>query len=318
MRFPAATQSIAHPFRRYSPVATQILLVTSMLAPAVPCLAQDTASTLLTRGRMHDSEQWADIQRHLPDPATAPAKALEQQADILRARRFPMDALDYYKYALDRGGNVPELMNKLGLTELELKNVVLARAYFQRAVKLNRKDGEAWNNLGAVDFLDGSAINAISDYKKAIRLKKNEAVFHANLANAYFQTKEYGGARREMNSALKIDPMVFERREGVGGLEAHVLSTQDRARLSYEMARIYAKSGMEEQMLHALAVASEAGMDVRREMAKDPDLGKFESDPRVLVLVHNAQAMRSGHSAALKPPSGAAGGLASLESGNPI
>jgi tetratricopeptide (TPR) repeat protein len=69
---------------------------------------------------------------------------------ILRARRFLEDARDYYKYALARGGNSASLTNKLGLTELEMRNVQLARAYFQRAVKMSKRDPEAWNNLGGL------------------------------------------------------------------------------------------------------------------------------------------------------------------------
>ena len=49
------------------------------------------------------------IQPHLPDPATATPQTLELQADILRARRFPADAMDYYNYAIARGGNVSVL-----------------------------------------------------------------------------------------------------------------------------------------------------------------------------------------------------------------
>jgi len=77
-------------------------------------------------------------------------------------RRFPEDALTYYQYAMAKGGNAPKLMNKMGLTQLELRNVVLARAYFQRVVKMSKKDPEAWNNLGAVEYLDGASASAIS------------------------------------------------------------------------------------------------------------------------------------------------------------
>jgi Flp pilus assembly protein TadD len=278
------------------------LLAALLLSPRI--MAQNTSSTSSARERLHQSEQWLQIQQHLPNPATATPQVLEQQADILRARRFPDDALDYYKAAVDRGGNVPSLLNKMGLTELEMKNVTLARAYFQRVVKLNKKDAEAWNNLGAVQFIGGESNVAVSSYKKAIKLNKHEAVFHANLATAYFETKDFKGARRELSSALKIDPTVFDQ-QGTGGVAAHVLSSQDRARFSFEMAKLYAGNGLQEQMLHYLATASEAGMDVQREMRHDPVLAQFEMDPRVLVLVHNAQLMREGHAASVNASSAA-------------
>ena len=317
MRLPVETRIIAigNHFACVSTLGVACLCFSTLLSPRLG--AQGQTSPLSGRDRIHQSEQWMEVERHLPDPATASPQALEQQADILRARRFPEDALDFYKYALARGGNVPSLMNKLGLTELEMENIELARSYFQRVVKLNKKDGEAWNNLGAVEFLDGQNMWAVSDYKKAIKLEKRQAVFHANLANAYFETKNYGGARREIAEALKLDPQVFERREGVGGVAAHVLSSQDRARLSFEMAKMYARNGMQEQMLHSLAMAAEAGMDVQREMLKDPDLAKFDMDPRVVVLAHNAQLLRTGHAATLNATSNSDAGSAPAST-NPL
>jgi tetratricopeptide (TPR) repeat protein len=254
--------------------------------------AQDEPSPSSARERMRQSDQWMEIEKHLPDPATATPQALEQQADILRARKFPADAMDFYNYALARGGNPPPLLNKLGLAELEMGNIQLAHVYFQRVVKVNRKDASGWNNLGAADFVDGKQSNAISDYKRAIKLDKHQAVFHANLASAYFSSKDYHGARREIAAALELDPQIFEL-EGTGGVAAHVLSAEDRARFCFEMAKMYARSNMEDAMLHSLASAAEAGMDVQPEMRKDPYLVKFEMDPRVVVLIRNARMLRA-------------------------
>ena len=267
----------------------------SLFAGASLCLplaAQNPGSTSPARQRLHQSDQWQMLEKFLPNPATATPQALEQQGDILRARRFPEDALDYYKYALARGGNAPALLNKLGLTELEMRNVQLARAYFQRAVKMSKKNADAWNNLGAIEYLDGAPGNAVSDYKKAVKLDRRQAVFHSNLATALFERKDYPAARREIAVALALDPQIFEHTASTGGVAAHLLSTEDRARFSFEMAKLYARNGMQDEMLHSLAMASESGMDVQREMRRDPVLAQFELDPRVVVLVHNAQALR--------------------------
>ncbi|HKO18912.1 MAG TPA: tetratricopeptide repeat protein [Acidobacteriaceae bacterium] len=249
----------------------------------------------LARARLHDSDQWRDIEKHLPDPATAAPKTLEQEADILRARKFPEDALDFYRYALQRGGNPSVLTNKMGLSELEMKNFQLAEASFNRAVKINKKDAEAWNNLGAAQFIDGNASRSISSYKHAIKLDHHSAVYHANLATAYFETKNFNGARKELATAMKLDPDIFNHKEGAGGVEAHVLSSEDRARFSYEMAKLYAENGLEQQMLHSLAQAGEAGMDLQKEMRKDPVLSKYLTDKRVVILIQNAEAIRTGH-----------------------
>jgi tetratricopeptide (TPR) repeat protein len=282
---------------------------------SVSMTAQNSRPAASTREQLHQSDQWRQIEKHLPDPTTATAQALELQADILRARRFPDDAMDYYKYALARGGNAPSLLNKIGLTELEMRNIVLARAYFQRVVKMSKKDAEAWNNLGAVEYIDGATPAAISSYKKAIKLNHREAVFHANLATACFEVKDYNAARREIATAMKLDPQIFERVGSDAGVAAHVLSSEDRARFGYEMAKLYAENGLEDKMLHSLGVASEAGMDIQREMRKDPVLAKYEMDPRVLVLVHNAQVLRTGRAATA---SAASQGAPALPGTNPV
>jgi tetratricopeptide (TPR) repeat protein len=285
-----------------------LLCLLTAAGPSAPVVAQGqlvnaatTRETTATRERMHESEQWAQIQPHLPDPQTATAQTLEMQADILRARRFPQDAMDYYQYAIARGGNQPNLLNKLGLAELEMGNIQLGRVYFEKAVKLDRKNPDAWNNLGASEFIDGKQVSALQDYKRAVKLNKRKAVFHANLANAYFETKDFRGARREIAAALELDPQVFDL-QGTGGVAAHVLSSHDLAQFSFEMAKMYARSGMTDQMLHALAKAAEAGMDVRIEMRKDPALAGYENDPRVVVLVHNALELRAGRPATVSAP----------------
>jgi len=291
MRMPVTAYLSGIPVRAAFALATALLAFSLVLAAPRSAGSQDLIPST-ARDRMHQSDEWQEIQRHLPDPATASPQALEQQADILRARRFPEDAMDFYKYALDRGGNPPALLNKLGLAELEMHNVQLARVYFQRVVKMDRKNAAAWNNLGASEFIDGRNPSALSDYKRAIKLSRHNAVFHANLANAYFESKNDRGARREIATALELDPHVFEA-EGNGGTSAHVLSARDQARFSFEMARMYARSSMTDEMFRALGRAAEAGMDVQREMEHDPVLAKFEMDQRVVVLVRNAQILRA-------------------------
>ena len=296
MRLPVCPRPPATEIRPAPMVVLGLLCLLAACWSSARTLAQDRSSNSTARDRMHQSDEWAEVQRHLPDPATATPQTLEMQADILRARRFPEDAMDYYNYALARGGEVPSLLNKLGLAELEMHNVEWARAYFQRSVKLDRKNAEAWNNLGAVNYLDRRSAQAVSNYKRAIKLDKRQAVFHANLATVYFELKDYSGTRHEIAAALELDPQVFEQ-QGTGGVAAHVLSSQDRAQFYFEMAKLYARQGLEEQMLHSLATAAEGGMDVQSEMRKDPILVRFLLDPRVLVLAHNAQVLRAGGAA---------------------
>jgi tetratricopeptide (TPR) repeat protein len=166
--------------------ACQLILLSTLL-PATSVMAQQSvpanpASDVSMRELRHQDPEWMMVKPHLPDPATASAEKLELAGDVLRARRFPEDALEYYNFALQKGGKDTSLMNKLGVTELELRNMVAARIYFERVVKLKRKDAQGWNNLGAVECLDSNYGRAISDYHRAIKLdknpNKNSAAYH--------------------------------------------------------------------------------------------------------------------------------------------
>src|ERR1700730_5143847 len=255
--------------------------------------APNTNNTEAVRALRHQDPQWESVRLHLPDPATATVEQLETVADVLRARRFPEDALDYYVYALRRGANDVVLMNKIGVTQLELRHTAAARAYFQRAIQLQKKDPVAWNNLGAVEYMDGRFATAISDYGRAIKLNKTSAIYHSNLATALFEEKKYKDARGQFKIALQLDPEVAHH-DGTGGLTAHMLSPEDHARYCFEMARLYADLGDETNMLHFLTIASEGGFDVLGEMRSDTTLERYRKDVRVILLVQNAKALRSG------------------------
>jgi len=276
------------------------LLLFSLLGAPSPLNAelpfgpqQSTQTPATDRELRHQDPQWLSVVPHLPDPATATEQQLELVGDVLRARRFPEDALDYYMYALRRGGNEVVLINKIGVVQLDLRHTAAARAYFQRAIQLKKKDPVAWNNLGAVEYIDGRFATAISNYNRAIKLDKTSAIYHSNLATAYFEEKKYKDAREQFKIALRLDPDVAHH-DGLGGLTAHMISPEDHARYCFEMARLYAELGDETNLLHYLTMASEGGFDVMSEMRSDNTMARYRKDPRVLLLVKNAKALRSG------------------------
>jgi len=281
------------------------LLLVGLLSAPSPLIAELAAglqqnapnpstSNQSLREVRHQDPSWDLVKMHLPDPATATQEQLETVADVLRARRFPEDALDYYLYALKRGGgDEVMLLNKIGVTQLELRHTGAARAYFDRATKMKKKDPVAWNNLGAVEYMDGRFATAISDYSRAIKLNKKSAIYHSNLATALFEEKKYKDARAHFKIALELDPDMAHH-DGTGGITAHMLSPEDHARYCFEMARLYAELGNEAKLLEYLTKASEGGFDVMSEMRGDANLDHYRKDARVILLVQNAKALRTG------------------------
>lgn len=275
-------------------------LVVSLSATiAIP--AQNIAS-LMNSDRGHDNPEWAEVQAHLPDISTAPAAKLELAADVLRARRFGEDALRYYTAAIAHGGDVQVLTKKLGVTCLEMQHPELARMFFQRSVKMNKKDAVAWNDLGAADFTLQYTRGSVNDYKHAIKLQKSSAVFHSNLALSYFEMNDPQSARRELATAMRLDPDLLHKRDE-RGYSAQILSTTRYGEICFEMARIYAAQGKIEPMLEWLEKASERGFDIRAAMDRDSTLRPMLADARVQLILKNTKLLRAGNKAPTNIPS---------------
>jgi len=288
--------SIGRKLRRVSIVCGALLVCACVCGVA----QQPFDLVAAERAERHSSAEWMMVEPHLPNAKTGSAQDLETAADVLRARRMPEDALEYYGYALDRGGDAARLINRIGVTELELHRADLARAAFRRALILRPKDAESWNNLGAAEYVYGNFQAAILDYQKAIKLNKKAAVFRSNLGTAYFEMKDYESARQEFEKAVKLDSGVFLK-GGWAGIQAHILSPKDRGRFCFEMARLAARHHDDEGVLRWLAQASESGFDVKFEMGDDRDFDRYRKDVRVAMMIKNARTMRAGQVASVDP-----------------
>lgn len=254
------------------------------------------------RAALHRGPEWDTIAPHLPDPKLGTAAQLETAADVLRARRFPEDALDYYGYALARGGSVTELLNKMGVVRLELRQTALAHEMFLRSVRAKKNDAQAWNNLGVTEFATQNYRAAIADYKRASKIDKHSAVFHSNLGMAYFEMKDMASARHELTLAIKLDPGIMQSRDG-GGSTAHVLGSQNYAELCFQMASLYAREHQVGAMRLWLAKAAEGGFDVNEGMHSDAALQPYTKDTEVRLMLANTAEMRKHTVAKTSAPS---------------
>jgi tetratricopeptide (TPR) repeat protein len=289
----------------------RVLLLAFVLAPLAAYAAESSAippqqSAPLTsaeeRADLHNSPDWALIQPHLPDAKTATAAQLETAGDVLRARRFPEDALDYYGYALQRGGDVSTLLNKMGIVRLELHQIDLARAMFLRTVRARKKDSTAWNNLGVTYYAMQDYRAAIDAYKRAVKLSRKSAVFHSNLGLAYFEKGDAEDARTEFSRALQLDPAIMSGTDG-GGTTAHILGAHNYPGMCLEMAKLFAREHDVDRMLFWLGKGSDAGLDVRSAIHEDSALNAYAKDPRITLLIANAAQLHARSVASARPPS---------------
>ena len=218
-----------------------------------------------------------------PDNASS-VDALEQRGDELRASKYYLDAVDFYRAALKKDPNNARIYNKVGIAELQMHRFDDAKKDFEKSIKKDRDYSNSYNNLGVIYYHDKKYSKAISLYEKAIKLTPDSASFYSNLGTAYFAKKQFDQAMAAYTQAVQIDPDVFDRvsKNGVAG---HIASPDDRARWDYVLAKLWAKAGDNDRCLEALRKAMEDGYKGIDEVYKDQEFAGLRKDPRFTALM---------------------------------
>jgi len=217
-------------------------------------------------------------QRVEPPSPTASALELVQRADILRAEKRYLDAIDYFRAAIKKE-NSPITWNKMGIAQLQLDRFHDAKKSFEKALKLDKKYADANNNLGVVYYRDRNYGKAIKFYRKAIKLRETSASFHSNLGTAYFSKKDMARAMVEYQRAFELDPGVFDR-ISTTGVAAQMSSPEDRAHFSYVLATLYAQVGRMDRSLEYLRKAIEEGYPDIKKVYSDAEFTELRKDKR--------------------------------------
>src|SRR5208283_2951885 len=77
---------------------------------------------------------------------------------------------------------------------------------FNKAIELNPKDAEAYNNRGlAYEYL-GNHQKAINDYNKSIKLNPKDAMAYNNRGIAYEYLENHQQAINDFNKAIELNP----------------------------------------------------------------------------------------------------------------
>lgn len=223
-----------------------------------------------------------------PPPANATPKDLDERGDELRAEKSYLDAIDYYQAALKKVGKKDQygsvLLNKVGITQMQLTRFGDAKKSFEKAIKIDRTYACVYNNLGVVYYHDKKYGKAIKYYKRAIGIDPNSASYYSNLGSAYFSNKDMQDAVLQYSKALQLDPDIFERRSSVG-IIAQMSSPEDRAHFSYVMAKMYAETGQFDRSLLYLRRAMEEGYKDINNVYQDQEFAKLRKDERFVALM---------------------------------
>jgi tetratricopeptide (TPR) repeat protein len=211
------------------------------------------------------------------------AKTAELKGDLARIHENYEDAVDWYLVALRINRQDALLYNKMGVVELRLNQRGSARKYFTQAHKLNPQFISAVNNLGAVALLDKKYKPAVDYFKQALAMDELVAATHLNLAEAWMGLGETDRAMTEYARALELDADILS--SSTDGVIAMVRTPEQRARISYLIAKSYMKRGNIEGALEYLRRAKDGRYPDLAKVYTDPDFTALWQDPRLAKIV---------------------------------
>lgn len=221
----------------------------------------------------------------------------EMDAEILMARKdFEAAAKAYQTILIDDPHN-GKILNMTGIAFQQMGDAEKATHYYKLAVRYDKTDSNALNNLGTIEFGQRRYGKAIKYYKQSIGRGNTFAAVYSNLGYAYCGNREYPKAMDAFGKALAIDPEVFDHKGGEGNM-VQQRSSPDPGGLHYTLAKSYAKMGDAERAARYLKQARDEGYKDYRNAEKDPDFAKVIKDPRVQEVLH----VQPAYAAEPQPP----------------
>jgi Flp pilus assembly protein TadD len=210
-------------------------------------------------------------------------KMLEEKGDLAGIHGDYQRAAAYYQTALHISRQDGALYNKLGVAELKLGNRGDAHKEFGRALKYDPQLTSALNNLGAVALLDRKYKSAIEYFKQALAMDESLAATHVNLAEAWIGLGQMDRAMTEYARALELDADILS--DSNNGAFAQVSTPEQRARISFLIAKAYIKRGNVEGALEYLRRAKEGHYPELSKVYEDKDFAPLWTDPRLQKIV---------------------------------
>jgi tetratricopeptide (TPR) repeat protein len=211
------------------------------------------------------------------------ARVAEEKGDLARLHKDYESALSHYYAAVRVNTKSADLYNKMGISELQLKDWGAARRYFTRAIKLNSQFFAPLNNLGVLDLLDRKYKSSVNYFKQALALDETNAHTHLNLAGAWMGLGNVDYAMTEYARALELDADVLSTTPE--GIAAQYTTPEQRARISYLIAKSFMKRGNTEGALEYLRRARDGRYPDMASVYKDPVFTPLWDDPRLAKIV---------------------------------
>jgi tetratricopeptide (TPR) repeat protein len=218
----------------------------------------------------------------VPKSQTA-AKTDEQKGDLARINKEYDSAVAYYQKALRTRPKDSMLYSKLAIAEFELGEKSAARKHLEQAVKLNPHDAVAFNNLGVIDLTDKKYKASVNHLKQALALNEANATAHVNMAEAWMGLKEVDRAMTEYSRALELNKDILN--SDNGGVVAQVTTPEQRAYISFLIAKFYAQKGNIDGALEYLRRAKDDRFPDLARVYNEKEFAALWTDPRLEKIV---------------------------------
>jgi tetratricopeptide (TPR) repeat protein len=216
------------------------------------------------------------------------ANRLAQEGSNAYGNKDYYAALVKYLMASQLNPNSEHISNRLGMAYLQLEYKDKAIETFERSSALNSKYPFPVNNLGSAFFAAGNLKKAEKYFKKAIKMKGDEATFYLNLGRLYFEKKKPDQAIAAWRKSLSLDPEILAKNSPVSlSIGGENISLKDR---NYFMARIYAAAGNITKAIESLEDALLNGFSDIDLIRSNPEFDAMREDERFVEFMKSAAA----------------------------
>ncbi len=106
---------------------------------------------------------------------------------------------------LSASPNDPVALNTLALYYFRKNKMGAAKLLISRAFEKNPDVASLYNNLGVIELAEGDTTNAISNFKKALRLDNRHAAASGNLGSLLVEGGEFGKSQALLETAYRAN-----------------------------------------------------------------------------------------------------------------
>jgi len=135
--------------------------------------------------------------QYTPDDYFVRGKKEHKQGDLAKA-------IEFYSYALSLEANCSKCYYNRGLAFMETAKYHKSRSDFDKVLKIDPADTDAYEQRGGLHYLLGNYEAAVSDYNFVIQVRP-EASMYINRGMAYLEQSNYNYALRDLETAMRLE-----------------------------------------------------------------------------------------------------------------